>query len=131
VRSFSLLLFIIAAHSADASEDLVVIKKPDEIRRIIDKIPARGSDLGLLLPRIGLQVSYVTVSQLDAEDANESGGMYRAGDRLVDIVFAEPLPHTANCPIISSASFLVRKGKYHPESRTANWLLTRKCVVPD
>lgn len=125
------LLCVFLSQSAGADDQLLRVKQPAKIQKIIDAIPARGADLGVLLPRLGLRISEINLSRPDIGDLGDGTGMYRPGDRFIDIHFSDPLPRELGCPIHLPAKLLVRNGKYHPEDREANWLLTGRCVAPE
>lgn len=112
------------------------IKDPGEIQKILRTVPFADKtmypSLAERLPNLGLQVERVEVGALTADDVAQSHGLYRRGD--VQYVFSTNEPNDVVkkiCPIWSRFTLIRRGGKWLPDDRTSNFLVSGfKCAAP-
>lgn len=126
---------VIATAGVAAAADRT-IKDPGEIQKILRTVPFADKtmypSLAERLPNLGLQVQRVDVGALSADDVALSHGLYRRGD--VQYVFSTNEPNGVVkklCPIWSRFTLIRRGGKWLPDDRTSNFLVTGyKCAAP-
>jgi hypothetical protein len=122
---------VFVTQSAFASKNIATVSLPGKIQNIAEAIPARGSSLAAVMRSYGLEIDSVMLSDADDADINDGSFLNKKGDRFISISLKDPVPTNPECKIMDPFSFTLRKGKYLPESRTANFLLRGKCEAPD
>lgn len=126
---------LIATAGVAAAADRT-IKDPGEIQKILRTVPFADKTMypsvAERLPNLGLRVERVDVATLTADDVSLSHGLYRRGD--VQYVFSTNEPNEVVkklCPISSRFTLIRRGGKWLPDDRTSNFLVTGyKCAAP-
>lgn len=112
------------------------IKDPGEIQKLLRSVPFADKtmypSLAERLPNLGPRVDRVDVGTLTADDVSLSHGLYRRGD--VQYVFSTNEPNEVVkklCPIWSRFTLIRRGGKWLPDDRTSNFLVSGyKCAAP-
>lgn len=126
---------LIATAGVAAAADRT-IQDPGEIQKILRTVPFADKTMypsvAERLPNLGLRVERVDVATLTADDVSLSHGLYRRGD--VQYVFSTNEPNEVVkklCPISSRFTLIRRGGKWLPDDRTSNFLVTGyKCAAP-
>lgn len=126
---------LIATAGVAAAADRT-IKDLGEIQKILRTVPFADKTMypsvAERLPNLGLRVERVDVATLTADDVSLSHGLYRRGD--VQYVFSTNEPNEVVkklCPISSRFTLIRRGGKWLPDDRTSNFLVTGyKCAAP-
>lgn len=129
------LLALLVGVGAAAAGDRTV-KDPAEIQKILRTVPFADrfmyANLAERLPNLGLKVDRVDIGTLTADDVSLSRGLYKRGD--VQYVFSMNEPNEvvkALCPIWSRFTLIKRGGKWLPDDRTSNFLISGyKCKAP-
>lgn len=125
----------IVALAASADEGAGLATKA-EIDRVLASIPSQDRSmpyktLGERLPNLGLVVKLITYGQVEPDEVKQSGGLYKRGDVLYRFSTNEPNPAIRSiCPISSVFSLVKRGSKWLPDDRTANFLVSARCVAP-
>lgn len=131
-----LIACLLAAAAGMANAGDRTINDPSEIQKILRAVPFADKsmypNLAARLPNLGLRVERVDVGALTADDVFLSHGLYRRGD--VQYVFSTNEPNEVVkklCPIWSRFTLIRRGGKWLPDDRTSNFLVTGyKCAAP-
>lgn len=94
-------------------------------------IPARHTNMAVILENYGVLVESVNVSEPDKFDIADESGLNEKNDRSIDISMREPIPQSLiSCSRMPSINILKRRGKYIPITKTTNFLMTGRCELP-
>lgn len=121
---------ILIAQSTLASTNFVSVRDHAGVAKILSVIPARGSNLEIVLRQYGLKADSILLSEPEEPDLESSSFLVRKGDRFIDINLREPLPTVLGCQLFQPISFTLRDKKYLPQTTTANFLSRGKCEPP-
>lgn len=135
-RLLALALLLLLAHTTFAAQFVQVTDKA-EVDRILSQIPVTDRamnyrSVGERLANIGMVANSVIVSKIIKKSDIETPED-RIGDVIYQISTSTPSSVlTKNyCNMLGSPSYLKRGGKFIPQDRTAVWLMTSKCELPE
>jgi hypothetical protein len=96
------------------------------IAKIVHSVPAAGGDIAKRLYDSGAKIEYVSVHKITREDVQEDPEHVTMGDQEITI-YTQGDFTGAPCQLLGNPSFIKRKNRYIPQSRTAAYLLTGSC----
>lgn len=116
--------------SAASADDVKLIKDNVGIAKILHSIPAIKGDLGNRLAGAGLTVTGIMVRKISRDDVAEDPLHVTLGD-VEYTVYTTGEAMNPPCPVLGSPELIKRGHRAIPETRTAAWLLTGTCDLPD
>ena len=135
MKKLLLLLFFTSLNAY--ATDPIIISDAIGINKILSKIPVTDKEMnynniGERLANIGMSVSSVIVYKVLKKSDLESK-TDRIGDVFYRITTSNPSEVLTKyyCDMMGSPTYLKRGGRYIPQDRTAVWLMTSKCELPE
>ena len=114
----------------------VQITSKTEINKILQQIPVTDKEMNYRniaerLDNIGMTVSSIMVYKITKKSDIESKED-KLGDVNFQIFTSNPslVLTTHYCNMLGLPTYLKRGGRYIPQDRTAVWLMTSKCALP-
>lgn len=134
MKKLLLLLFFTSLNAY--ATDPIIITDAAGINKILSKIPVTDKEMnynniGERLTNIGMSVSSIIVYKVLQKSDLESK-TDRVGDIFYRITTSNPSEVLTKyyCDMMGSPTYLKRGGRYIPQDRTAVWLMTNKCELP-
>ena len=135
MKKLLLLLFFTSLNAY--ATDPIIISDAVGINKVLSKIPETDKEMnynniGERLTNIGMSVSsvivYKVLKKIDLESKTD-----RIGDVFYRITTSNPseVLNKYYCDMMRSPTYLKRGGRYIPQDRTAVWLMTSKCELPE
>ena len=135
MKKLLLLLFFTSLNAY--ATDPIIISDAVGINKVLSKIPVTDKEMnynniGERLTNIGMSVSsvivYKVLKKIDLESKTD-----RIGDVFYRITTSNPseVLNKYYCDMMRSPTYLKRGGRYIPQDRTAVWLMTSKCELPE
>lgn len=109
------------------------LKSVNEAVKLAESIPVNGVALDSKNVAQRMQAAGITITGGRKYSYDSKAELERPIDKVGDIHFTinatEPSEDFKQhaCDMWGEVSFMMRGGKYYPESRAANWLMTGKC----
>lgn len=128
---FGACLLTCLVHEATAA-DLHSMNAADAVKLAMS-IPVSGSAGTVTNVAARMKIIGLTITGGRAYRYNSKAELEQPNDKIGDLHFtiqgAQPSPDfkRATCDMSGDADFMKRNGKFYPENRTANWLMTGEC----
>ncbi|WP_375592131.1 hypothetical protein [Chitiniphilus eburneus] len=129
----------LAAFAADMDPNpaLTTVRDKLEITQVLATIPFQDKSmpyksLADRLPNLNMEIERITFGKVEPLDIEDSGGLLKKGDVFYDfnIKKINKVVSENYCQISSRFSVVKRKGKWIPQDRTGNFLISNICRVP-
>jgi len=116
--------------SVASAGDVKLIEDNVGISKILHSIPTIKGDMGNRIAGSGLNVSGIMVRKISRDDVAEDPLHVTLGDEELTI-YTKGEAENPPCTVLGTAQIIKRGRRYIPETRTAAWLLTGTCDLPD
>jgi hypothetical protein len=131
-KTIAALVLVVAALPSVGGE-MRSLKSVGEAVKLAEDIPVTGDAGGHKNVAQRMKAAGITITGGRTYSYDSKPELEAPSDRVGDVHFhinsSEPPDgfKRSSCNMSGDAAFLKRGGKYYPESRTANWLMTGEC----
>lgn len=122
--------------AAPAFADTKSLTSPAAIEQLLRSVPTvepslPARTLAERLPDLGLKVEKVVYGPFQPAEIQISRGDLMKGDVSYEFRMNEvPAQVRARCPLLSTVWFIKRGSRWLPSDRSANYLVSGRCVAP-